>query len=355
VPSEPRRRRPLILVACVALALLLAGQAATSCFSAPRYQGPVSDHFDGHSFRNLGPYEARGFGDLLRWKTTGDPVPWPDWVELPPAPAPPARVTEGVRVTVVNHATCLVQMGGINVVTDPVWSKRVGPVSWIGPKRHKAPGVAFEALPKIDAILVSHNHYDHLDLPTMKRLVERDDPVVLVGLGTRKLLEKHGIDVSRVFDLDWWQSRDVGGVRITFAPAQHWSTRFIGDRFANLWGSFFVAHGDRSVYFAGDTGAGPHFRLVRERLGRPTIALLPIGAYEPRWFMRPQHIDPAEAVAAHLELGAGRSVGMHFGTFDQADEGMDDPPAALRAARASAGLAPEAFLALENGGSVVVP
>jgi L-ascorbate metabolism protein UlaG (beta-lactamase superfamily) len=174
---------------------------------------------------------------------------------------------------------------------------------------------------------------------------------VLAGLGTAALLKGHGIE--RAEDLDWWQGKKVGGeVRVTFAPAQHWSTRVGLDRNYNLWGSFYLSAGEERVYFAGDTGGGPHFRMVRDRLGAPTLALLPIGAYLPRWFMEPQHIDPAEAVAAHRELGARRSVAIHWGTFRQADEGMEDPVVALRAALRARGVAPEDFAVLENGQSL---
>lgn len=340
----------MLVSLAVASALFGAG-----CTPAPRAHGPPTDHFEDGSFRNLAPFDPPGVGDLFKWAITGDAVTWPEWVEIPDAPPPPRRVTSGVRVTFVNHATMLVQMHGVNVLTDPVWSERVGPAFWIGPRRHKAPGVAFDALPPIDAIVISHNHYDHLDAPTIERVVERDMPVVLAGLGTEKLLAELGIGQARAIDLDWWQSRKVGDVTITFTPAQHWSTRTFTDRFATLWGSFVVSDGQKSVYFAGDTGMGPHFRLVRERLGPPTIALLPIGAYRPRWFMRPQHIDPIEAVAAHRDLGAARSIGMHWGTFDMADEGMDEPAEDLAHARAAAGLAPSAFVAIENGASVFVP
>jgi L-ascorbate metabolism protein UlaG (beta-lactamase superfamily) len=344
-----RRFYPLIAVAAIAASAYVVGRR----LGAPRWQGPPSDHFDGHEFHNLAPFEDKGLWDVLAWKVRGRGVAWPDWRDVPAHPAPAARV-DGLRVTFVNHATCLVQLAGVNVVTDPVWSDRVGPASWLGPKRHKPPGLAWGELPRIDAIVISHDHYDHLDLPTLARLVERDHPVILAGLGTRALLDRHGLG-DRAVDLDWWQSHDVRGVRITFAPAQHWSSRGLGDRRGVLWGSFFLSAGGRSVYFAGDTGDGPHFRLVRERLGTPTLALLPIGAYEPRWFMRSQHIDPTEAVAAHVALGARRSLGIHWGTFDETDESIDDPPNGLIAARRRAGLADGAFVAVDNGGILEAP
>ena len=335
----------------IALAALL---IVAGCSAAPRYAGPRTDHWNGRAFHNLGPFEDPGVEDVFKWKLSGPPaVPWPDFADIPPAPPPPARVTEGIRVTFINHATVLVQMGGVNVLTDPVWSPTIGLTSVLGQKRHKPPGIPFDALPHIDVVLISHNHYDHLDLPTLQRLQARDAPLVIAGLGTARFLRDH--DIPHALDLDWWQSHEQGGLRITFAPAQHWSTRIGLDRNRNLWGSYFLAAGDRTVYFAGDTGGGPHFRMVRARLGAPEVALLPIGAYMPRWFMRSQHIDPSEAVAAHILLGARRSVAIHWGTFRQADEGMNDPPADLERARKAWGIAPESFVALENGQGIAIP
>ncbi len=352
--EEPRKRAAGRLRAAVGLAVaVLGGAFAFGCFGAPPYVGPPSDHFDGEEFRNMGPFKEPSYWDVLTWKLTGPPSKkWPDWVDFPAAEPPPARVSEGMRITFVNHATVLVQLENLNILTDPVWSESVGPTSWLGPERHKAPGIPFEKLPKVDVVLISHNHYDHLDMPTLARLAERDQPLILAGLGTSALLDDD--DIAHAEDLDWWSSRDVGKVRITFAPAQHWSTRGLGDRNVNLWGSFFISAPGQSVYFAGDTGNGPHFAAIRKRLGAPTVALLPIGAYEPRWFMHPQHINPAEAVEAHRVLGAERSVGIHFGTFDQTDEGMDQPQRDLAEALRAQGVDSRAFVALENGAAISV-
>ncbi|MEM1350444.1 MAG: MBL fold metallo-hydrolase [Myxococcota bacterium] len=250
----------------------------------------------------------------------------------------------------MNHATTLIQVPGANIITDPIFSERAGPLTWAGPKRHRAPGVCFEDLPSIDIVLLSHNHYDHCDSQSLARLAKRDDPIFLAGLGTRRLLKR--FDVERVRELDWWQTTSHSGVELTFAPAQHWSTRGLGDANVNLWGSFFIDAKDATFYFAGDTGWGSHFHTIAERLGRPDVALLPIGAYEPRWFMRPQHINPAEAVDAHLALGATRSVGIHWGTFDLTDEPHDEPPKALARALQAKNIPADAFLALPNGGHI---
>ncbi len=315
-----------------AMACLFAGLASSGCcaFSAPAYHGPVTDHFDGTRFHNARPLD-RDLGDLVTWQLTGTPRRWPAWVVDPHEPPPPRRVGHGeVRVTFVNHSTLLVQMEGLNVLTDPIWSDRAGPLSWAGEPRHRLPGVAFDDLPPIDVVLVSHNHYDHLDLPTLERVARRDHPRIFVGLGNTALLAEHGI--SGGTDLDWWQSARVGPLEVVAVPAEHTSMRGVCDRERTLWVGFVVRSASGSVFFAGDTGYGPHFSAVRRRLGPMRLALLPIGAYEPRWFMAPVHMAPNEAVQAAIDLEATTSVGMHFGTFEQTDEGIDDPIRDLKSA-----------------------
>jgi L-ascorbate metabolism protein UlaG (beta-lactamase superfamily) len=243
-----------------------------------------------------------------------------------------------VRITFVNHATTLVQMGGLNVLTDPVWSYRVGPTSGLGPARHHDPGVRFEDLPRIDAILLSHDHYDHFDLPTLERISARDNPLVLAGLGTGALLTQ--AHVSRHEALDWWDCRPVGEGRICALPAQHNSRRGLTDGNSTLWESFWIETRSGTVYFAGDTGFGPHFARIRARMGAPCVALLPIGAYLPRWFMEPNHMSPADAIHAHDILGARTSIAIHIKTFEQSDEGIDQPKADLLSALAKGVHAP---------------
>jgi len=310
-----------------------------------------AEHFDGREFHNLDRSKniKKTFGEVLRWRlATRGRARWPDRVENVHVPDLPRSLSAGeVAVTGINHATDLIQLDGLNVLTDPVYSERVSPVSWLGPRRVRPPGVAFDALPRVDVVLISHNHYDHMDLPTLARLGKRGRPRFLVPLGNARTLRSAGVEAV---ELDWWQSADLGdGTTATLVPVQHWSGRGLFDRRRALWGGFVLRRGKTSVFFAGDTGWGEHFRLIRERLGAPDVALLPIGAYEPRWFMRDQHVDPDEAARAHLELGAGLSLGMHFGTFPLTDEGIDDPPAALAAARRARGIADAAFPALHNG------
>jgi L-ascorbate metabolism protein UlaG (beta-lactamase superfamily) len=313
---------------------------------------PPSDHFDGGRFRNLDRSKTfrKGLRDVLKWRLSARPrAPWPARAENDHAPELPRSLAAGeLAVTGVNHATDLIQFQGLNLLTDPVFSERASPVSWAGPRRVRPPGVAFDALPRIDAVLVSHNHYDHMDLRTLLRLHRRDRPRFLVPLGNGRALEAAGI--AGVAELDWWQEASLGdGASVVLVPVQHWSGRGLFDRCRALWGGFFIRRGPVSAFFAGDTGYGAHFKMIRERLGAPDLSLLPIGAYEPRWFMKDQHVDPDEAVRAHLDLGSRLSLGMHFGTFRLSDEGIDDPVSALAASRLARGVPDAAFRPLHNG------
>ncbi|MBI5532344.1 MAG: MBL fold metallo-hydrolase [Deltaproteobacteria bacterium] len=294
-------------------------------FSSPRYAGPITDHFDGERFHNQVPAQQRELGDLLRWWSTRKPGPWADWTDAPPGPAPPKRVgPDALRVTFVNHSTVLIQVDGLNILTDPIWSMRAGPLSWIGPKRRRPPGIRFEDLPPIDVVLISHNHYDHLDIPTIERLVKRDHPRILTGLGNGAVLEAEGMQGAT--ELDWWEVEPVGGdVLVTAVPAQHFSMRGLMDHDGTLWAGFVIESHGGPIYFAGDTAWGPHFAQIRDEFGPMRLALLPIGAFEPRWIMAPVHISPEEAVHAHHVLGAAMSVAIHFGTFAQADDGQEGP------------------------------
>ena len=304
--------------------------------------GTTNAPFDGTEFHNLdGVPAGRSLWDVLRWKFLGGRLPpWPKQTDRDMVtPRLPESIREGeVAATFVGHSTFLLQFaGGLNVLTDPVWSERVSPVTFAGPRRVRPPALAFDDLPPIQAVLVSHGHYDHLDLATLRRLDERFAPRFLTGLGNRAFLQKKGL--RQVDELDWWQSCRLGTPapgasdwEVTFTPAQHWSARGIRKRNTALWGGFWLQppSGEAPcVYFAADSGFGRNFALVRERLGTPDLAFLPIGAYAPRWFMKDQHMNPAEAVQAHLALGAKRSVAMHFGTFRLTDEGIDDPAEAL--------------------------
>lgn len=271
------------------------------------------------------------FTDFLRWQFTREKPLWPEWVENVATSTLFEVPDAELSVTYINHATVLIRMNGVNLLTDPIYSERASPVSFIGPKRVHAPGISFDTLPRIDVVLISHNHYDHLDLPTLKKLAERDQPQFLVGLGNEELLREQ--DIERARPLDWGESVFVRGVKISFLPAQHWSARGLLDRHKTLWGSYVINDKKHHVYFAGDSGYAEHFRHIGDNYGPFDIALLPIGAYEPRWFMKEQHLNPQEAVKAQLDLRAHLGIAMHFDTFQLADEAYGDAgPQFLQAA-----------------------
>jgi L-ascorbate metabolism protein UlaG (beta-lactamase superfamily) len=310
-------------------------------------------HFDGKRFYNPDAPQALRYRDALRWKLTSRPEPSPRFVADVEPSIPPRRVDGGgLRITLVNHSTVLLQQRGSNILTDPIWSERASPLSWIGPRRRRNPGVSWEHLPLIDAVLISHNHYDHLDLPTLRRLAARGGSTFIVPVGGARLLRSEKIEP--VYELDWGESLSLpgspAGGAIHSVPALHSSSRGINDRNATLWCGYAIVSQDRFIYFAGDTAFGSHFAQIREKFGSPRLALLPIGAYEPRWFMSPVHMNPEEGVRAHEILGAGTSVAIHHGTFQLADEGLDTPEKELLACAP-----PESFLLLKNGQFTDIP
>ena len=313
---------------------------------------PVSDHCDGTRFFNPGVDTDRSLADLWRWHRDGKRAAWPASVPTVPAPPPPAGAGAGeVLLTLVGQSTVLIQVEGCNILTDPVWSERASPIGFAGPKRVRAPGIAFDDLPRIDLVLLSHNHYDHMDLTTLQRLHACSAPRIVTGLGNGRLLRRHGI--GGVVELDWWQCcTPARGVDVTYLPAQHWSSRSPFDRRRALWGGHAVQAGGACLYFAGDSGYGPHFGAIGRALA-PDVALLPIGAYEPRWFMQAQHMDPSDAVRAHRDLGVSMSLGIHWGTFQLTDEAIDAPLAGLARARAEAGVDEAAFRAPAFGTTLV--
>ncbi len=303
----------------------------------------VSDHWDGVRFFNPRVDTDKSRAEFRRWRRARSPAPWPARVENEPFPPPPAAVPAGeIAVTFIGQATFLVQVAGLAVITDPIFSARASPLSWIGPRRVRDPGVALDRLPRIDLVLLSHNHYDHMDLPSLGRIAKRWSAPIVTGLGNGRYLARKGI--AGAVELDWWEEFELRpGMRITYVPAQHWSKRGLFDRRHMLWGGHVIGAPGARVYFAGDTGYPGHFRDIRDRIGPPDVALLPIGAYEPRWFMGPQHMNPDEAVRAHLELAARVSIAMHFATFQLTDEAIDAPLHALAAAHAEHGVPADAF------------
>jgi L-ascorbate metabolism protein UlaG (beta-lactamase superfamily) len=292
---------------------------------------PVTDHCDGTRFFNPHARGDKTLADLLRWMLFERAEPWPASLPLSPVAPPPAVVpADAMTITFVNHCTFLLQWAGVRVLTDPIFSQRASPFGWMGPRRVMPPGLALEALPRIDVLLVSHNHYDHLDAASVRWIVERDRPVIVTPLGNARVLAPLGGAV--VVERDWWESWEDGPLRVQIVPAQHWSNRLGVARNTALWGGFWLEAYGKSVYFAADSGYGPHFAEIGRRCGRPDASLLPIGAYEPRWFMREQHMNPVEAVKAHQDLDSPLSVASHFGTFRLTNEAHDAPVRALREA-----------------------
>lgn len=315
------------------------------CFSYSK-----SDHFDGDHFFNPVSNHLKSFWDLMKWKMSSTPEQWPEKVSNKNHSMRRIMKGEKSNITFINHATFLIQFNDLNVLTDPMYSERASPVSFAGPKRVRDAGLSFESLPKIDVVIISHNHYDHLDLETLKKLDEKFQPLILVPLGDEKLLQHEGI--KNVKALDWWEEERIKDIKFTFTPSQHWSARGLWDKNDCLWGSFMIDSGDQKIYFAGDTGYGKHFLDIKNRLGPPDIAMLPIGAYKPRWFMKFHHMDPNEAVLAHIDLSAKQSIAMHFGTFQMADEGIDDPVRDLNLALEKFKISSDEFLVLDEGETV---
>jgi L-ascorbate metabolism protein UlaG (beta-lactamase superfamily) len=319
------------------------------------YNGPVSDHFDGVRFFDPAGAPPRSRTDLLRWmiarRRRGARAKWPAWAPSPHVDRPPARVVDGSwRLTYVGHASWLVQTAGLNLLLDPVWSARASPFRRVGPRRVNDPGIAFADLPPIDVVLVSHAHYDHLDLATLSRLTAAHRPRVITPLGNDTIMRNHDPSIAAEA-YDWDQPvRIADAMTVTPVPTRHWSARNLSDRNMSLWASFVIEAPGGRLYFVADSGYGDggHFRRARDRHGPLTLAILPIGAYEPRWFMREQHMDPAEAVQALLDCGAATALASHYGTF-QTDEAIDAPLRALADALQAAGMPPERFRALRPG------
>ena len=315
------------------------------------YKGPRSDHFDGERFFHPDlPSSDKSLLDVLRWRLLDRRTPWPRVIPARSGLRPPAAV-EGLRITAIGHASLLIQVAGCNLLLDPVWSERASPFRRLGPVRHNPPAVAFEDLPSIHTVLVTHNHYDHLDLSTIDKLWDAHRPFLLSPLGNDRVI-RAGSPRVEVTTGDWWESFDLPhGVRATIVPAYHWSSRGPGDRRMALWGGFVLETPAGITYCAGDTAYrdGRIFREIGERFGPPLVAILPIGAYAPRWFMQTQHVNPEEAVQAALDCGARHMLGIHWDTFCLTDEAYREPEERLLAATRSASLDPCSFAALRPG------
>lgn len=315
------------------------------------YQGPVSDHFDGSRFFHPGlPASDKSLLQVLRWRLLGKRTRWPQIVPAMEGVKPEKRV-EHLRITFVGHASLLVQVAGCNILVDPVWAARASPLSRFGPRRRNAPAIAFSDLPPINIVLVTHNHYDHMDLAFLERLWARDQPRLVSSLGNDGVIQATAPKVP-VLTGDWWDEVPLfHGITATIVPAYHWSSRHLADRRMALWSGFFLRTAYGSLYCAGDTAYrdGRIFHEIRERLASPDLAILPIGAYAPRWFMETQHVNPEEAIQIALDCGAKQVLGIHWGTFQLTDEPYLEPEERFYAAAREAGFAAGTVRALRPG------
>jgi L-ascorbate metabolism protein UlaG (beta-lactamase superfamily) len=315
------------------------------------YSGPPSDHFDGERFFDPDGVPPKSLGEVLRWQFGGNRqrAAWPEWAPSPHADTPPERVDGAkVRLSFVGHASWLIQTSGLNILVDPVWSERASPFSFAGPKRHNDPGISFDALPKVDVVLVSHGHYDHLDVATLSKLAAKFSPRAITPLGN-DATKRSAIKAE---PFDWHDRVELGnGVAVTLVPTRHWSARGLFDRNKTLWASFVLETPAGKIYVVCDSGygEGKHFRRVAEAHGPLRLAILPIGAYEPRWFMRDQHMNPSDAVKALQDCGAQQALAHHHGTFQLTDEAIDAPVMALGEALDEAKIPRERFAVLKPG------
>lgn len=361
-----------IVFASLTVFLVLAGFLALSPGNTQPDQtgntvAETSDHFDGSVYFNP-DFSAPANGSVTRKSRTwwwisrilfGSGFPeWPKQENSVTGTIPVERVPEGsLRITPVGHATFLIQMDGMNILTDPIWAERCSPVSWIGPKRHKSPGISFQDLPPIDLVLVSHNHYDHLDLSTLEDLAARKTPFALTTPGNKELIAETGI--PDVQELDWWQSKVISEkVKVTVVPARHFSSRTLWDRNKTLWGGFVISGPSGNVYFAGDTGYGQHFREIATRFPRIRVAILPIAPFQPKSTRQPpsigHHMGPAEAVVAHKDLNPEVSIAGHYQVFQLGLDGFDDAVRTLAETLKEHSLPSDSFITLEPGRSLIL-
>ena len=348
--STPSRRRLLKWLGTLGLV----GAGGGIAFGTERnayYSGPGSDHFDGVKFFNPGGRGPKGLGTFLKWTFATRAEPWPELFASPFRDTPPARVDTGVRVTYIGHASFLVQTMGRNILIDPVFADRASPVRFAGPHRVNAPGIAFDDLPKIDTVLVTHNHYDHMDARTLKKLWARNQPHIITPLGNDTILAS-AIEGLHATAVDWGATIDLGaGMKINCVPTQHWSARGALDRMHALWASFVIETGTHTIYAIGDTGFGDgsNFSTIAKRFPVIDLALLPIGAYEPRFMMADQHMNPEEAVIALELCGAKAALGHHWGTFKLTNEGIERPREHLGVALAAKTIPRDRFVAAQPG------
>ncbi len=312
------------------------------CFSAASYNGKLSRNFDGEKFHNLEKTEMKSFWDLIVWKLTTTDGYWPSNTN-DVKQYKPNSFSKNLQISFIGHSTFLIQLDSINILTDPIWSERASPVSFVGPKRCRIPAINFSDLPKIDYVVISHNHYDHLDIETLKKLKVHSNPTVCVPLGVDLFLKEESIE--NVIAMNWWEEKKIkSNFKINFLPSRHFSGRGFTDMNETLWGSWIIISDTTRIYFAGDTGFGIHFEQIANRFPNIEVSLLPIGAFKPRFFMEQIHISPDEAVKSHIILKSKKSIAMHFGTFSLADDAIDEPIIELEKSLLNRKISKENFL-----------
>lgn len=327
---------------------------------ASRAMNPNKPHHTEHGFRNLHDYQGPDFFDFLKWRwdRIWKDIPGPEAYDFPLAENNPELLRSNHKKTTltwIGHATVLLQLNGKNILTDPHFSPRASPVQWAGPPRVIPPGLTLADLPVIDIVLISHDHYDSLDKQSVLKLHQREGgekTTFFVPLGLKNWFQELGID--RVVELDWWDRQTEQDLTVIAVPVQHWSKRSLFSRNKTLWAGWVVQNDNFNFLLVGDSGYTPHFQAIGDKLGPFDLAAIPIGAYEPRWFMRPHHITPEEAVQVHLDVHSKKSVAIHWGTFILTDEPLDEPPERLEKARRQAGIPEDEFLVLKHGETIVL-
>jgi L-ascorbate metabolism protein UlaG (beta-lactamase superfamily) len=334
----------ILLLICIALYI-------GHTLSVTGHQGPIDTHFNGRYFHNIAPTPSTSFLKILLWRLTREVPAW-----QPPIINTAINLPKHIRknetcITPIFHACTLIQTHDANILTDPIWRERASPFDWIGPKRIQPPALTFKQLPRIHYVLISHNHYDSMDLPTLKRLMHRDHPTFITGLGNQHLLKQHHLHPLSI--LDWWQKAQNTNIPIQFVPAQHFSGRGLFDRNKTLWGGFILNTPGGTVYFSGDTGLGSFMRKIQQRSASIRMALLPIGAYQPRHIMKWMHMNPNDAVKALQYLKAQQAIGVHFDSFeDLADEQQFKAKSDLRRALHQQHIQAQRFITPPLGSSV---
>ena len=328
----------------IAIAVCLISCAAS--WSQPQF---LSKNFEDGEFKNINEVKFHSLWEMFKFSLNNDVerAVWPEWLETQVDKAPQENVfSNDAKITYINHATFLIQINGLNILTDPVFSERTSPVSFVGPKRIHNPGIVIQNLPKIDIIIISHDHYDHLDLDSISTISKRDKPQIYMGLGVSERLD----DESHSIELDWGQSAKLNdNSTLWFLDVQHFSGRTLTDRNTTLWGGYLLDIAGTKIYFGGDSGYADHYQRAYQEHGAVDLAFLPIGAYAPRQLFKPIHMDPHQAVQAHQDLHAKVSIGMHYGTFQLSGEPFDEPKSLLEQAKKDANLTNDSFVTLAIG------